>query len=368
MKHKGKKKHKQSKLWKFELIIFYISFITLVISGCVVYNSLSKEAEVEEVETIPTAKVYSYIPQFVLLSFDGSKSVDMWRKIRVFKTEMTTFDKPINFTHFINAAYFLTEETKDLYTGPNKIRGTSEIGFSDDLESLKKRIVEVNKAKESGDEIASHAVGHFSGSYWSKEDWLEEFNSFENILFDLPNIYPNENLPILNLARTDIVGFRAPFLDKSSGLYEALHEKHFLYDTSEVGRSNEDWPRKDKEGLWHIPMGNLNFEGRTILAMDYNLWMHHMRTGENDLKRGTPEWDRVYKKLLKSFLDYFDENYNTNRAPVLIGYHFEEWNGGVYWEALKEFAREVCGKPEVECKSFKELVEYMEEYGVPKNQ
>jgi hypothetical protein len=362
MKRKAKKKLDHINFLGFCLLFILIAFAISKVDN-LIRNHLSFKVEPEEI----TTPKLDYIPQFVLISFDGSKSVDMWRKIHEYKEEMISLHKPIQFTHFINAAYFLTDDTKELYKGPGKVPGQSNIGFSDNVSSLKERILEVNRAKESGDEIASHTVGHFSGRYWTEEEWNEEMDSFNVILFNLEKIHANKDLPILNLTKNDIVGFRAPFLDKSSGLYDALHKQKFTYDTSEIGTNNLEWPYKDKDNLWHIPMGIIDINFSKVLAMDYNIWMYD--SGETIiLQKGTREWQRAYDNTLNAFLKYFDENYTSGRAPVLVGYHFEEWNDGVYWEALKEFGRQVCGRPEVKCGTFKELVEYMEIYGVPKNQ
>jgi hypothetical protein len=31
----------------------------------------------------------------------------------------------------------------------------------------------------------------------------------------------------------------------------------------------------------------------------------------------------------------------------------------VYWEATKDIAREICGKPEVYCVTYREMIEYL---------
>jgi hypothetical protein len=64
--------------------------------------------------------------------------------------------------------------------------------------------------------------------------------------------------------------------------------------------------------------------------------------------------------MLETYLQYFDSNYNGNRAPLHIGHHFSLWNGGAYWEAMKEFALTVCKKPEVVCGTYKELADFMD--------
>ena len=65
-------------------------------------------------------------------------------------------------------------------------------------------------------------------------------------------------------------------------------------------------------------------------------------------------------QMLATYLDYFRANYAGNRAPLNIGHHFEALQGGVYNEALKDFARQVCGLPEVRCATYSELADYMD--------
>lgn len=354
------------KIFNFLVLCIILIGLASAVKNIKIIPSFLQIKETPSPEVTP-AKL-SYTPQFVLISFDGSKAVSIWKDIREFKDQMNASGTPLNVTHFINAAYFLTNENKDLYQGPHQERGYTNIGVSEDLEHIRTRIEEVNKAIADGDEIAVHTVGHLSGLHWAKEDWLQELESFNAIMFGLDKIYPDAHLPPLNLKATDIIGFRAPYLDHDQNLYEALHElPQYKYDTSEVGDDSE-WPTKDTHGLWHIPLGMVELgPNRThILAMDYNWYLHDTNT-KNTLTQGTAEWQRVYENTLKAMLDYFNHNYTGKRAPVLIGYHFSmDWNDGVYWKALKDFAREVCGKPEVKCGTFKELVNYMNEYGTPR--
>jgi hypothetical protein len=64
--------------------------------------------------------------------------------------------------------------------------------------------------------------------------------------------------------------------------------------------------------------------------------------------------------MLATYLDYFHTNYTGNRAPLHIGHHFTAYQGGVYNEALKDFARRVCGLPEVKCATYGELADFMD--------
>jgi hypothetical protein len=70
----------------------------------------------------------------------------------------------------------------------------------------------------------------------------------------------------------------------------------------------------------------------------------------------------MYNDTLTSYRNYFKGNFAGTRAPVFIGHHFSRWNDGVYWEVMKTFAREECGKPEVRCVTYRELADYLDRH------
>lgn len=310
--------------------------------------------------TTTTPEKYSTTTQYVLMAFDGSKSIQSWKNVLDFAEEMKNSGKPVHFTFFINAVYFLSYLTKQNYTSPNgKIAG-SAIGFSDSQQDISDRIVEVNRAIRDGHEIGSHTAGHNDGSKWSVDEWAKEFDSFNYILSNIQKLNPTlviKEAPLLNPA--NIVGFRVPNLGINNNLYTELYSKKFLYDCSQVAKPFA-WPFKDLQGLWHIPLGVVkNKNGGSILAMDYNWWYY--QTGARDLlKKDTTEWIAAKNEVFNAYKQYFDSHYNGNRSPLSIGHHFSMWNDGVYWEALKDFARYACGQKDVRCVSHKEFVDAME--------
>ena len=64
--------------------------------------------------------------------------------------------------------------------------------------------------------------------------------------------------------------------------------------------------------------------------------------------------------MLETYLEYFKTNYSGNRAPLHIGHHFADYQGGAYRQALISFARTVCGLPEVRCVSYSKLADFMD--------
>lgn len=307
-------------------------------------------------------------PQFVLLSFDGSKSVDMLRETLDFESLLSQEGKPLHFTYFINAAYFLGQGSAYLYQAPGQPAGKSLIGFSDYVADISLRVEGFNKALEMGNEVGSHLAGHFNGTSWSEADWKQEFNSFNLLLINMQKNNPSVSIPQVNFGPDTIVGLRAPDLGVNASLYKVLHEYHFLYDASGVASllSRDNWPKKDGYGLWHFPLGRVSLGKNHVstISMDYNLWMMQSNVQEEAVK-GTELWQKYKDDVVSAYMDYFNSNFAENRAPVIIGHHFNKWNDGVYWEAMKTFAESVCGRENVRCVTFKELVEYLNTEGPP---
>jgi hypothetical protein len=95
--------------------------------------------------------------------------------------------------------------------------------------------------------------------------------------------------------------------------------------------------------------------GRGTLSMDYNFFMAQAR-GLDDPRR----YAQAREQMLATYLQYFRANYMGNRAPLHIGHHFTGMQGGAYNEALKSFARAVCGLPEVRCVTYARLADFMD--------
>lgn len=293
-------------------------------------------------------------PQFVLLAFDGSHSLEAWKKSRSFAQNMAKKNISVHFTYFISGVYFVNNEKRNLYTPPGgKGQGRSAIGWGGTTKEINLRLEQLNQAYQEGHEIGSHAVGHFNGSRWSEADWTREFKDFDRFIFDAYKI--NNLQGSLSFDRSAIQGFRAPELGHSPGLYKTLKKEGFRYDTSRVAPANY-WP-KQENGIWNFPLASLKtaLTYKTVLSMDYNFYYLH--------SKGKPDYSDslLYEEdMFESYLQYFQSNYLGNRAPVHIGHHFSDWNQGAYWKALFRFAEAVCGKPEVRCVTYSELADFMD--------
>jgi vancomycin permeability regulator SanA len=299
--------------------------------------------------------------QYVLLAFDGSYSIPMWKDTRAFAQTMISQGKPVHFTYFISGVYLLGNAFAKTYIAPHGGGpGKSAIGFGGGKKDIANRIEQINLALSEGHEIGGHANGHFSGSSWSADDWKSELQQFDHIIKNVGTINGLQNEPNqrqrINLPPQGITGFRAPDLGVSAGLYPTLKELGYVYDCSKAAKQDV-WPSKDASGIWEVPLAKIKYNAATstILSMDYNFYFKQS-AAKDAFKKGTPEWQQAYDETLNSFQHYFDLNYAGNRAPVQIGNHFSTWNDGVYWEAMKTLAENVCGKPDVKCVTMGEAV------------
>lgn len=284
-------------------------------------------------------------PQFVLLAFDGSLNLDFWKESRQYAK-----DTGAKLTYFASGVYFIADNQKSIYNAPHGLgRGKSAIGFGGASSNIKPRYEQLQAAINEGHEMASHANGHFDGSSWSEADWNSEFDQFNTIFFDRTDV------PRLSVSQKDIVGFRAPQLGQSAGLWPALVKHGFKYDTSKTAAANY-WPQQ-RNGLWNFPLAELRIvgSGKKTLSMDYNFYVADSRGEPDAANKAT-----YRKQMVDTYMAYFEGNYFGNRAPVHIGHHFSKWNGGAYWEAMQTFTKRVCGLPEVKCVTYKELLGYVE--------
>jgi peptidoglycan/xylan/chitin deacetylase (PgdA/CDA1 family) len=293
-------------------------------------------------------------PQFVVMAFDNCTELETWQELADFAAEANSHGKRIHFTFFVSGINFIADAIRMIYQGPQQPRGLSRINFGGSPEQVRRRVDYVNALHSSGHEIASHAVGHFNGSGWSAGDWQTEFRSFHDVL---SNVGPNNGLTDTKLAfpLTQVVGFRSPYLAKNAGLYAALKQSRFRYDASGVGRSDA-WPERI-DGIWRFNLAMLRIaaSGKNTLSMDYNFFVAHSRA-VTDPRR----FAMAREQMLATYLHYFTSNYAGNRAPLHIGHHFSAMQGGAYNDALKSFARAVCGLPEVRCVTYTELADFMD--------
>lgn len=329
--------------------------------------------------------------QYVLLAFDGSYRNSTWNYLRKFtKDQKAKNNVDVHFTFFINPVYLLERSTGlQVYHAPGGNKG-SAIGWGDNQEDIATRLDNMNGAYAEGHEIGSHAVGHFDGSRWSLQDWTSEFTQFNYILdnvFSLNNIRP-KTAEGLNF-RKSIVGFRAPLLGYSAGLYQALPKFGIRYDTSQQENNMDYWPQVRKDsGTWNFPLARVAIPGtaKKYPTMDYNFCANDSlellrqnpdlinfsgpdpMTGKILSNKGKSsclsvlpreEKEFIKNRTIQAYMNYFNNNYYGSRAPVSIGHHFSPWMSGAYFEAMMQIADTVCKKPEVKCVTNREFMKFM---------
>ncbi|MER2534395.1 MAG: polysaccharide deacetylase [Rhizobiaceae bacterium] len=283
-------------------------------------------------------------PQVVIISFDSAQDIAQWKRSRALAARTGA-----RFTYFLSCVYLLTPETKRLYDAPGKGPGRSNIGFARSKAEVADRLEQINRALAEGHEIGSHACGHFDGKGWSKADWLAEFAAFRDVFRDAYRINGIAGEPAgwREAAAGRIKGFRAPYLSTAKAMYAALAQSGFAYDASGVSRGPVEPAAAggvERFALPQIPEGP---QARRVIAMDYNLFVRH--SGGFD----RPDEAAAFQaRSYEAFKAAFDEQYRGQRMPLQLGFHFTLMNDGAYWNALEQFAGEVCVKPDVVCTSY----------------
>lgn len=296
-------------------------------------------------------------PQFVVFSWDGAgedsqKLFSRFRKVA--KANNATM------TYFLSGVYMLPEDKRDLYKPPQHSPGRSDIGFNDE-KGIAETVKQLRGAWLEGSEIGTHFNGHFCGSgggvgQWSVEEWKDEIAQAKQFVKSWKTTTGLKNAsPLPFDYDKELIGARTPCLEGQKNFMKAARELGFRYDTS--GVNDQLWPKK-KEGLWDLSMQLVPFSGHSFeqLTMDYNFAVNQSGTMYGDPNKHEFWGDQMRDSLLKGF----HRAYDGNRAPLIIGNHFESWNGGTYMRAVEETIEQVCNKPDVRCVSFRQLADWLD--------
>ncbi|AXG78632.1 polysaccharide deacetylase family protein [Streptomyces paludis] len=296
-------------------------------------------------------------PQFVVFSWDGAGE-DSQKLFSHFRQVAKKYDAKM--TYFLSAVYLLPEEKARLYDPPKHDIGTSDIGFGD-TQGIKDTLRELRAAWHEGSEIGTHFNGHFCGKEggvgtWSVEEWKSEINQAKSFVenwktnADLPDEAP---LPF-DYAK-EVVGGRTPCLEGQKNMMAAARTMGFRYDSSGIG--NQIWPKKT-DGLWDLPLQLVPVPGREFetLSMDYNFMYNQSGTTSGD----PDEHEYWGNQMRDGLLQAFDRAYEGNRAPLIIGNHFESWNGGTYMRAVEDTIKTVCVQRDVQCVTFRQLADWLD--------
>ncbi|MFE3517680.1 hypothetical protein [Streptomyces sp. NPDC059166] len=298
-------------------------------------------------------------PQFVVFSWDGAGE-DSQRLFSHFRAVAKKYDATM--TYFLSGVYLLPEEKKALYDPPQHAAGRSDIGFND-TQGIRDTLTELRAAWLDGNEIGTHFNGHFCGpdggvGTWSVEEWKSEIGQAKAFVkgwkTNAPALKAEAPLPF-DYDR-ELIGARTPCLEGRKNMVAAARTMGFRYDSSGIG--NQVWPAR-KDGLWDLPLQLVPMPGRDFetLSMDYNFMFNQSGT----TTQGDPDKHEYWGSQMRDgLLQAFDRAYDGNRAPLIIGNHFESWNGGTYMRAVEETIRTVCTRREVRCVSFRQLADWLD--------
>ncbi|MFK4206817.1 hypothetical protein [Streptomyces sp. NPDC030920] len=297
-------------------------------------------------------------PQFVVFSWDGAGE-DSQKLFSHFREVGKKYHA--NMTYFLSGVYMLPENKRELYDPPKHNAGSSDIGFND-TEGIRNTITQVRGAWEDGNEIGTHFNGHFcgpeGGGTWSVEQWRSEIGQAKSFVkhwkTNDPGLDGEKPLPFDY--DKELIGGRTPCLEGRKNMVAAARTMGFRYDSS--GVDNQVWPKK-KAGVWDLSMQLVPVPGRDFetLSMDYNFMFSQSGT----TTQGDPDMHEYWGNQMRDgLLQAFDRSYDGNRAPLIIGNHFESWNGGTYMRAVEDTIATVCTKKGVRCVSFRQLADWLD--------
>ena len=297
-------------------------------------------------------------PQFVVFSWDGALegSDHLFSHYRELAKKYDA-----HMTFFLTGIYLLPKKEAKLYHPPQHPAGSAAIDFATD-DHIRTTLEQLREAYDDGDEIGTHFNGHFCGKKgggdWSVEEWKSEIDQFYGFVENWKTNTGYSDIPALPFDfKKEVTGGRAPCLEGQNNLLKAIKGHGWRYDASSTG-DFQIWPAK-KNGVWNFPLQLLPYEGGSYqgLSMDFN-FLANQSKGETD---GDPaDYSRWEQQTVDSYLAGFNRVYYGSRAPLFIGNHFENWNGGIYMKAVDRIVKNVCTKKGVKCVSFKELADWLD--------
>ncbi|WKX71887.1 hypothetical protein [Streptomyces sp. XD-27] len=301
-------------------------------------------------------------PQFVVFSWDGAGEIGNGLFPRFRKLAK---DHDAAMTFFLSGLYVLPESKRRMYRPPNNAVGASDIEFLKD-KNVKLTLQNVREAWLEGHEIGTHFNGHFCGedralnkgsvAFWTPAQWDDEI---EQAMSFVTNWKTNTGFTDLEPLPFDyskeLVGARTPCLLGQDNLLPTAKKRGWRYDASSKG-GLQIWPTK-KQGLWDFPLQMIPFRSFETLSMDYNLMFNQSKNSTKAPPVNYPAWRQ---QATDAYINGFKRAYETNRAPLFIGNHFEQWNGGIYMDAVEETIKRIADEKDVRMVSFRQLCDWLD--------
>jgi hypothetical protein len=300
-------------------------------------------------------------PQFVIFSWDGAGEIGnglfpRFRKLAADHGAKMTFN--------LSGLYLLPENKKMQYAPPNSPLGASDIGYLAD-DHIRMTLDNLRKAWLEGHEIATHFNGHFcagAGSVgrWTPADWKSEIDQAVSFVTQWKtNTGWHDEEPLPFDYTKHLVGSRTPCLLGQNNLLPTAAAMGWRYDTSNPG-GNQVWPDK-MQGIWNFPLQGIPFPGHSfeVLSMDYNILANQSHAATKSDPRNYPGWR---SQATAAYIAGFNRAYETNRAPFFIGNHFEQWNGGIYMDAVEDTLKHIAslGHKDVRMVSFVQFTDWLD--------
>jgi hypothetical protein len=304
-------------------------------------------------------------PQFVVFSWDGAANLEAGLFPR-FRSLAAEYGAAMTF--FLSRIYALPASERMQYEPPQHPVGASDIALLATAEVVA-TMSEVRAAWLDGHEIGTHFNGHFCGatgvSRWSPADWASEIAQAKRFVQTWKTntglAGRSDVAPLPFDYERELIGGRTPCLEGQEALLPTAAALGWKYDASSPG-GVQVWPTQ-RLGLWIFPLQAVPFAGATdgrirhVLSMDYNI-MYKQSGGD---PHGDPDMYPAWRAQARdALLAGFQRAYTTNRAPLFIGNHFEQWNGGIYMDAVEEAFRRIGEHRDVRLVSFRQLVTWLE--------
>jgi hypothetical protein len=134
-----------------------------------------------------------------------------------------------------------------------------------------------------------------------------------------------------------------------------LAEHGLTYDSSRLS-DGIVWPTLEK-GVWEfrVPIVRVPaLERRKVIMQDYNLWY-----ALNGAREEPARDEEFTEDTLDTYRAAYQAARNTNRAPLTVATHFNDWSGGAFSRATERFMAEVCVREETVCTTYSQVVEWM---------
>jgi len=273
---------------------------------------------------------------------------------------------PFHFTGFLSGTYMLSDQTKNVYQGPGHGPGKSSISWNS-ASDLPVEIQDLNQAYAEGNEIGTHFNGHFcsgaepSVGVWTTDDWNNELDQFYSMVKNVKANNPGVQMDNLAFDPTqEVRGERTPCLEgKAEELFPALASHGITYDSS-FTRHGIAWPTQSQQyKIWQFGMAEFPIHGTNHfqITMDYNFYYTQRKADSTGV---TPDQSAAdSEQVYQTYNDMFNATFNGNRAPLVLGNHFNAWNNNAYENALTKFVLEKCGQPDVQCLPFRDVLAWM---------